>query len=141
MRARTLILFFLALVLAGGTAVLVRTWLAQHRATEATAAPIPPPPPQKLVLVAHGEIARGQILKPEDLSWQPWPEGRVHPAYIQSGTKPIETFVGWVARAPIGGGDPVTESKIISPGSRGFLAAALQPGMQAVSVPVTPASD
>jgi pilus assembly protein CpaB len=141
MRARTLLLFLLALVLAGGTGMLVRAWLAQQRATEATAAATPPPSPQKLVIVAHGEIARGQILKPDDLSWQAWPEGRINPAYIQSGTKPLESFAGWVARSPIGDGDPVTESKIIAPGGRGFLAAALQPGMQAVSVPVTPASD
>ena len=44
MRARTLILFLVALMLAGGTAMLVRSWLAQQRTVEAEAAPMPPPP-------------------------------------------------------------------------------------------------
>jgi pilus assembly protein CpaB len=141
MRARTLILFLVALLLAGGTAILVRSWLAQQR-TEVTAAPMPPPPlPQKSVLVARGQIARGQILKPENLAWRPWPESGIDPANIQAGTKPLESFAGWVARERIGAGDPITETKIVQPGSRGFLAAALQPGMQAISVVVTPASD
>jgi pilus assembly protein CpaB len=137
MRARTLILFFVALVLAGGTAVLVRTWMAQQKPI-AEAAPVPVP--QKSVLVARGATARGQILKPGDLAWQAWPDGGVDRAYIQSGAKPIETFAGWVARDPLGPGEPVTEAKIVAPGSRGFLAAALRPGMRAVSVPVTPTS-
>jgi len=141
MRARTLILFLVALLLAGGTAILVRSWLAQQR-TEVTAAPMPPPPlPQKSVLVARGQITRGQILKPENLAWRPWPESGIDPANIQAGTKPLESFAGWVARERIGAGDPITETKIVQPGSHGFLAAALQPGMQAISVVVTPASD
>jgi len=141
MRARTLILFLVALLLAGGTAILVRSWLAQQR-TEVTAAPMPPPAlPQKSVLVARGQITRGQILKPENLAWRPWPESGIDPANIQAGTKPLESFAGWVARERIGAGDPITETKIVQPGSRGFLAAALQPGMQAISVVVTPASD
>ena len=141
MRARTLILFLVAVLLAGGTAILVRSWLAQQR-TEVTAAPMPPPPlPQKSVLVARGQITRGQILKPENLAWRPWPESGIDPANIQAGTKPLESFAGWVARERIGAGDPITETKIVQPGSRGFLAAALQPGMQAISVVVTPASD
>jgi pilus assembly protein CpaB len=141
MRARTLILFFLALILAGGTAVLIRSWLAQQRATEATAAPIPPPPlPHKSVLVARSEITRGQILKPENLKWREWPESSIDPANIQEGSKTLDAFTGWVAREHLGAGDPITEIKIVQPGSRGFLAAALQPGMQAISVPVSPAS-
>jgi pilus assembly protein CpaB len=143
MRARTLILFVVAIVLAGGTAMLVRSWLAQQRATEARAAPMPPPAlPQKSVLVARREITRGQILKPEeDLKWRQWPEEGIDPVNIQKGTKRPEDFDRWVARERIGPGDPITETKIVQPGSRGFAAAALHPGMEAVSVPVTPASD
>lgn len=142
MRARTLILFIVAVLLAGGTAMLARSWLAQQRASEATAAPMPPPaPPQKAVLVARGEISRGQILRPEDLKWRPWPEGSIEPSNIQEGTRPLESFVGWVAREHIGAGDPITENKIVQPGSRGFAAAALQPGMRAISVQVNKSSD
>jgi pilus assembly protein CpaB len=140
MRARTLILFLVALVLAGGTGLLVRSWLAQ-RASVAEAAPVAlPPTPQKSVLVARGAITRGQILKPADLAWQPWPEAGVARGYIQAGTKSIDDFAGWVAREPFVPGEPISEAKIVSPGSRGFLAAVLRPGMRAISVPVTATS-
>ena len=136
MRARTLILLLVAVMLAGGTGMLVRSRLAQRRTVEAEAAPMPPPA-QKSILVARGAIARGQIVKPADVAWQIWPDASVDRAYIQKGTKTIEDFTGWVAREPLGPGEPVTENKMVAPGSRGFLAAVLRPGMRAVSVPVT----
>jgi pilus assembly protein CpaB len=140
MRIRTLVLFLAAVVLAGGTGILVRSYLAQ-KAVEADARPLErPAAPQKSVLVARNGITRGQILKPQDFSWQVWPEGGIDRNYIQAGTRPAEAFTGWVARDPIAPGEPIIEAKIVSPGSRGFLAAALAPGMRAVSVPVTATS-
>src|SRR6266851_4037243 len=140
MRIRTLLLFFAAVVLAGGTGMLVRSFLAQKTA-EVEAAPLArAAAPQKSVLVARSAIARGQILKPQDFSWQVWPEGGIDRNYIQSGTRPAEAFTGWVTRDPFAPGEPITDAKIVSPGSRGFLAAALAPGMRAVSVPVTATS-
>jgi len=140
MRARTLTLFLIAIVLAGGTAVLVRSLLAQKTAGVEAEALARPAAAQKFVLVARGAIARGQILKSQDFSWQVWPEGGVDRAYIQSGTRTAESLGGWVARDPFVPGEPITEAKIVAPGSRGFLAAVLGPGMRAVSVPVTATS-
>src|SRR5260370_40271221 len=98
MRARPLILFLVALVLAGGTAVLVRSWLSQ-RTADAEAAPLArAAAPQKSVLVARGPIARGQILKPGAFAWQAWPEGGIDKAYIQAGNKPKEGLAARVAR-------------------------------------------
>jgi len=140
MRARTLVLLLLALVLGGGTMMLVRSWLAQ-RTAEVEAMPLSrPAAPGKSILVARGAISRGQILKPQDFSWQAWPDGGIDKAYIQAGAKTAESFTGWVARDPFVAGEPISESKIVAPGSRGFLAAALAPGMRAVSVPVTATS-
>src|SRR5262245_49076240 len=140
MRARTLILFVIALSLAGGTALLVRSFLADKNSVAEAEALARPSAPQKFVLVSKGAITRGQILKPQDLSWQVWPEGGIDKNYIQVGTRTPETFTGWVARDPFAPGEPITDAKIVSPGSRGFLAAVLAPGMRAVSVPVTATS-
>jgi pilus assembly protein CpaB len=139
MRARTLILLFLAVLLAGGTALLARSWLAtQKTEAELKAAPVPLATPSKSVLVARAEINRGQILRPEDMVWQVWPEGGLDKNYVVlGGPKTPESFAGWVAKNPIGGGEPVTDSNIIAPGNRGFLAAVLRPGLRAISVPVT----
>ncbi|HLY47116.1 MAG TPA: Flp pilus assembly protein CpaB [Stellaceae bacterium] len=136
MRARTLILLFVAIVLAGGTALLARSYLAAQRAQETQATPVAPV--ARSVLVARADIRRGQILRPDDLTWQVWPDGSLDKNYIVSGgPKKPDSFVGWVAINPIAGGEPITDAKIISPGNRGFLAAVLRPGMRAISVPVT----
>jgi pilus assembly protein CpaB len=140
MRARTLVLFLVALTLAGGTAILVRSFLAQKNGEVEAQALARPAAAQKFVLVARGAIARGQILKPQDFAWQVWPEGGIDKNYIQVGTRTPESFAGWVARDPFAAGEPISDAKIVSPGSRGFLAAVLHPGMRAISVPVTATS-
>jgi pilus assembly protein CpaB len=137
MRARSLILIIIALVLAGGTTMMARVWLASQRAVVKEAAPLAVPTPSKSVLIARAPIQRGQLLKPDDLSWEPWPEGGIDKSYILLGTRTPEAFAGWVARNPIAAGEPISEAKIIAPGNRGFLAAVLHPGMRAVSVPVS----
>jgi pilus assembly protein CpaB len=137
MRARTLILLLVALVLAGGTTMMARVWLASQRATNAEVAPLAVPTPSKSVLIARSMIQRGQLLKPDDLAWEPWPEGGIDKNYVLIGTKTPDAFAGWVARFPITAGEPITEQKIIAPGNRGFLAAVLHAGKRAVSVPVS----
>jgi len=138
MRARTVLLLVVALVLAGGTTLMARVWLASQRAAvKQEAAPLAVPTPAKSVLIVRSPIQRGQILRPDDLAWEPWPEGGVDKTYILLGTRTPQAYAGWVARQPIAAGEPLTEAKIIAPGNRGFLAAVLHPGMRAVSVPVT----
>jgi pilus assembly protein CpaB len=140
MRLRTLILFAIALVLAGGTAILVRSWLSQQPAVAAVAPP-PRQAPQKSIMVARAAIARGQILKPADLNAQPWPDAAITGDYVIAGTGPAKSLVNAVAREPIAAGEPIIKTKIVVPGDRGFLAAVLQPGMRAVSVPVDATTD
>src|SRR5580700_5602671 len=138
MRLRTLLMLFIAVGLAGGTIILTRSWLAAQRAAEiAEASPLALPTPAKSVLVARYGIQRGQILKPDDLIWQVWPEGAIDKNYVLLGTRTAESFAGAVARNTVAGGEPITEAKIVAPGNRGFLAAVLKPGMRAISVPVT----
>jgi pilus assembly protein CpaB len=134
MRLRTLLLFVVALLLAGGTATLVRSWLSQRPAVAKAAPPAPAPP--KSILVARAAIARGQILKPTDIAARPWPEADLTDDYIVAGTGSDKLLVGSVARQPFVAGEPIIKAKIVSPGDRGFLAAVLQPGMRAISVPV-----
>ena len=137
MRGRTIILLIIALVLAGGTTMMARVWLSAQRGPQQEAAPIAVPTPAKSVLVARKPIERGQILRPDDLGWQPWPEDGIAKNYILIGTRSPETYSGWVARQPIAAGEPLVETKIVAPGNRGFLSAVLRAGMRAVSVPVT----
>ena len=49
----------------------------------------------------------------------------------------ITKLLGTVVRYQISAGEPVTQGSLVAPGDRGFLAAALGPGMRAVTVPVS----
>jgi pilus assembly protein CpaB len=59
------------------------------------------------------------------------------PTYIVEGARQITDFVGAVVRVPFHAGQPLVESDIVMPGSRGFLAAVLKAGLRAVSIPLT----
>ena len=139
MRARTILLLTLAIVLAGGTALLAQKWLtAQRMAQMAQSGEMTPPKPARSVLIARAALKRGQILRPEELIWQVWPDGALDKNYIElGGPRDPDSFAGWVVRNPIAAGEPIAEEKIIAPGDRGFLAAVLSPGTRAISVPVT----
>jgi pilus assembly protein CpaB len=135
MRGRTVFLFLIALLLAGATAMLVRSRLERPSVTVA-AAPVQLQP-HKSVLVARAAIGRGQLLKSADFAWQEWPEDGATDAYVVGGAQAAAAFNGWVAREPFVAGEPIIKSEIVAPGDRGFLAAVLHPGMRAVSVPVS----
>ena len=147
--------FAIALLVAGVMVFFGRHWLGfaaqQPAPVAAPSAPsqrlakpslteAPQPAPALQVLVARTDIRTGQIVKPDDMRWQAWPDGTISPTYIIEGRRPLSDFVGAVARAPISAGEPITEGRVVLSGTRGFMAAVLQPGMRAVSVQVTPTS-
>jgi pilus assembly protein CpaB len=94
------------------------------------------------VLVATRSLPVGTIIDAEALRYQPWPQGLVQPAYYikgNPGTNPAD-LLGTVVRNEITAGQPLTQGALIKPGDRGFLAAALGPGMRAVTVAVSSTS-
>jgi pilus assembly protein CpaB len=144
MNSKRVLFLMLAVMVAGTTAFLARTWLQSERAEILAQAghrndPAPVAPGQK-ILVARAVIHVGQIVKPDDLRWQAWPAGELAPTYVLEGKRPITDFVGAVARGSLNVGEPVTEAKLVLASTRGFMSAVLLPGMRAVSVPVTATS-
>jgi pilus assembly protein CpaB len=145
MNSKRVLFLLLAVIVAGLTAFMARAWLQSERAAVMAQAglrhePAPAAAPTLQVLVAKNPVHVGQIVKPDDLRWQSWPEGSLAPTYIVEGKRPLSDFVGAVARVPIDAGEPVSEGKLVLSGTRGFMAAVLQPGARAVSVPVTATS-
>jgi pilus assembly protein CpaB len=123
-----------ALVIAVVTAVLAKNMFAGAGAEQAAAATVPQGPK---VLVARKPLPVGTIIDAESLTFQAWPKELVQNAYYTEGAPDadISKLLGTVVRNEVTAGQPLTRGSIVAPGDRGFLAAALGPGMRAVTVP------
>jgi len=136
MDVRKLMLMAGALVFAAICAVTARSMFGG--ASQQAQANAPAEPTGPLVLVATKTLPVGTIIGPDAFRYQPWPKDLVDNAYFIKGQQPAaQTVQGTVVRYAITAGQPVTQGALIKPGDRGFLAAALTPGMRAVSISVT----
>ncbi len=124
-----------ALVVAIGTAMAARSLFAGASAPQAEAAQQAPKGPK--VLVAQRALPVGTIITADSISFTAWPKEMVQDAYFLDGEADMQKLLGTVVRYPITAGQPVTQGALVSPGDRGFLAAALGPGMRAVTIPVS----
>ena len=91
------------------------------------------------VLVAASDIEAGRPLAAASVHWQPWPKNALSPLFI---TKDAEPDIGRVVerafvRAPLVAGEPIMTTKIVRADSASFMAATLQPGKRAVSIPIS----
>jgi pilus assembly protein CpaB len=129
-----------ALVIAVVTAVMAKNMFTGAGAAEAAAAPAVPMGPK--VLVARKALPVGTIIDAESLAYQAWPKELVQNAYYTEGSPEgdISKLLGMVVRNPTTAGQPLTHGALVGPKDRGFLAAALGPGMRAVTVPVSASS-
>jgi pilus assembly protein CpaB len=125
-----------ALVIAVITAVMAKNMFAGAGAQQAAAAPAVPVGPK--VLVAKKALPVGTLIDADSLSWQPWPKELMQGAYYTQGQPDadVQKLLGTVVRYQITAGQPLTRGSVVGPEDRGFLAAALGPGMRAVTVPV-----
>ena len=133
MDRKKLVLLLGALIIAIGTAIAARSMFTGGGAPNAEAA-VPTGP---RVLVAKRALTAGTIITADALGFQPWPKELVQDAYFIDGEADMNKLLGTVVRYPITAGEPVTQGSLVAPGDRGFLAAALGPGMRAVTVPVS----
>src|SRR5215210_9075750 len=136
MNVKKIALLFGALMIAVVTAVMAKNIFAGAGADQASAAPAVPLGPK--VLVARKALPVGTIVDAESLAYQPWPKELIQSAYYTEGSPDADMskLLGTVVRNPITAGQPVTRGSLVGPNDRGFLAAALGPGMRAVTVPV-----
>jgi pilus assembly protein CpaB len=133
MDSRKIFLLVGALIVAAITAFMARSLIVGGSAPQAAAAPVDGPE----VLVATRALPVGTILDATALKFQPWPKELVDNAYFIKTTTDLKSLQGTVVRNAITAGQPVTQGALVKPGDRGFLAAALGPGMRAVTVPVS----
>jgi pilus assembly protein CpaB len=138
MGPRRIIVLLIAVIAAGGTAMYARSWI-EGQQTTVVAAPAPKEDIHE-VLVADSDLPAGLFVKPQHLRWQRWPTDDVPDTYVLRGKRTDTEMVGAVVRSYIAAGEPITDGAVVKPGDRGFLAAVLNPGMRAVSVPINATS-
>ena len=136
MDKKKLMLLLGAMVVAIGTALAARSLFMGASAPKVqAAAPVAPKGPK--VLVAQRALPVGTILTADSVAFQQWPKDLVQDAYFLDGEANVEKLLGTVVRFPVTAGQPMTQGSLVSPGDRGFLAAALAPGMRAVTITVS----
>lgn len=117
------------------------------------------------VLVAARDLAVGDRLVAQDMTWQSWPAEGVNPDYTVTGRPaaapvsqvgklasaaggmaaavtgsdqmPLQAFVGAAVREAIVKNEPIIKAKLVRAGDAGVMAVGLQPGFRAMSVPLT----
>ncbi|TDR80249.1 Flp pilus assembly protein CpaB [Paludibacterium purpuratum] len=122
----------LLLILAVVAAIGVRIFMANNAAHQ-VAAPVK-------VLVAHSDLTIGTLLRQSDLSWKEIPASELPKNAVEQSSDTAKTMSGALLRNAVKEGDPILSTDVISPNAPEFLAAALAPGMRAVSVAITDVS-
>jgi pilus assembly protein CpaB len=144
MNVKKIMLLVGALVIAAVTAIMAKNMFAGAGAeqAQAAAAATQAVPTGPKVLVARKALPVGTIIDAESLTFQPWPKEMMQSAYYTEGQpdSDLPKLLGTVVRYPVTAGQPLTRGAVVGPQDRGFLAAALGPGMRAITVPVNTSS-
>ncbi|TPE92216.1 Flp pilus assembly protein CpaB, partial [Burkholderia pseudomallei] len=123
----------------------------------AASQPRPAAPPQQVrVRVAAADLPAGLLLRDADLGWKTMARsaapagaliegdargdgkaaGAANDASAAAAGEPKTDLKGDLLRHPVRAGAPLGPADVISPSAPGFLAAALKPGMRAISVAI-----
>jgi pilus assembly protein CpaB len=141
MSVRNIALVLAALLITAGTIVVARSWIASQRAQPAVVAQVQAPEPTGVkVLVAKVALPTGVFLQEEQLRWQIWPDEDIPQNYMTEENTDLANVSGAVVRRGFSAGEPITPTRIIRPGERGFLAAVLRPGFRAIAIRVNATS-
>lgn len=129
MPLRALIRIILVVAVAILAALLLRGLFVASSST-------PPPPKMAAVESAARPLPVGTLLTADDLAVRDVPEKDVAKTMIVKDTPQAARLIGAVVRNPIAGAADINPADVVFPDAPGFLAAALRPGMRAVSVAI-----
>lgn len=158
MGALRIAILAVAAIAAIAVALLVRGMMAPK--APAPVAAVEPAKPMARVLVAKRDLPIGTRLAAADMDWQSWPTEALNATLITDGAAPapkaegaakavqaagdlvstpsrIEAIEGAIVKEAFLKGEPIVGRKIVRGGEGGFLSVVLQPGMRAISVPVS----
>jgi len=135
MRVVIIGLVFAAIILAGGTAYLLRDYISSQQAQYASQKPVAP---TTKVLVADADMPVGTEVNDKNTKWVDWPDDGVQDGYLVEAkdAKTVDKFAKqkYIARRSYTKGEPITMARLYKSTDPGFLRGVLKPGMRAVAV-------
>lgn len=135
MRVVIIGLIFAAVMLAGGTAYLLRDYLSSQQAEIAAMAP---KAPTIKVLVTAADMPMGTAVNANNAVWVDWPEDGIQDGYlVKTGdADPLAQFETdkFVSRRAFVKGEPITMARLYKATDPGFLRGSMAPGMRAIAV-------
>lgn len=135
MRVVIIGLVFVAVILAGGTAYLLRDYLSTQQAEIASQKPVAP---TVEVMIANADMPVGTVINENNVDWIDWPEGNVPSGFLArvGDNDPLAPIVKekHLARRGFVKGEPITMERLYKSDDPGFLRGSLAPGMRAVAV-------
>lgn len=92
---------------------------------------------RRRILVARTDLPAGTLLKDIDTTWLPTSKVDPQSGVIVDSFTSQSSLRGAYLKNQVKQNQAILEHEIIRPGEQGFILAALQPGMTAVSIPIT----
>lgn len=141
LRMTRLLVLYVSLGTAAGTAILASRYLDTSEPQVAVKQEAPQPVIQTVrVLVAAVNVDPGKRLDKKSLVWKEWPADLIGPSFVTEDKAPeaLNTFAGQLVRSPIDAGEPITDRKLHSKKPGGIMSASLSQGMRAYSVRISP---
>jgi pilus assembly protein CpaB len=136
MNTKRLIVLGIAGIMAIAAALLARGMMGGG--TPNVEAKIAPQMPMSEVLIASSALQPGQALAADQVRWQKWPTSSVDSSFItKDSVGSIDDIVkGTVVRSPLAAGQPIINASLVHGNAVGLMAAMLNPGMRAISMPI-----
>jgi pilus assembly protein CpaB len=96
--------------------------------------------PDTEILVASKDLSIGSKLDSNTTNWQKWPKGSSIPGALVRDKIKEDEWKDQKIRRTITKGEPITEGALVKEVKGSYLAAALEPGMRAISIDIKPAN-
>jgi pilus assembly protein CpaB len=127
---------FFALMALGLVGFGTVAWISTRQPPPPASAAASPPPTKVAVLAAAHPLRAGSLMKPEDFATKEISQTDRLPDMSVDNMEARRAMSGAMVRRNLPAGEPIRAADVIRPSEHGFLAAALEPGMRAVTVGV-----
>lgn len=94
--------------------------------------------PTAEVLVAAADITSGEVLSPDKMDWEPWPEKNVNERFIVREQRPkaMDELAGTFVNSAFVAGEPIREARLMAV-NKNLLSNKIEAGKRAAAVKVT----